>query len=65
MELLLYGLSAAVLVALFFSLMFWTNSFKNKKDKAAKDENLRKAGFAFAAYLVLNILRLWVEGNMM
>ena len=65
MEFLRYCLSAAVLVALFFTLMFWTQSFKYKKDKAVKNEKLRNAAVAFIAYLLLNVARLWVEGNMM
>ncbi|MBR2888957.1 MAG: hypothetical protein IKC09_01620 [Oscillospiraceae bacterium] len=63
MELLNYVLSAAVLAALVFTMLFFTQVIKNKDNKRAKDENLRKAGVAFFAYLALNLLRLWVEGQ--
>lgn len=64
MDILVYLLDALVLVALVVTLLFVTKAFKAKTDPAVKKENMAKAGITLVAYAALNMLRLYLEGQL-
>ena len=62
-------LSALIIICMIGAMLYVTKALKirkeNKasKDDAAKKQNLRMAGVFFFAYLLLNVLRLYLESN--
>ena len=64
MELWVNILSFGVLAALVVTMLFVTKAIKAKDDPTIKKESLTKAAFAIVAYLLLNMLRLYAEGQL-
>ena len=70
MDILLNVLSVLVIICLIGALLYFTKAMKAEKEKKAgktheeKNQNLRMAGIFCAAYLLLNLLRLYLENNL-
>ena len=64
MDILVYLLDGLVIVALISTMLFVTKAIKAKDEAPLKKKNLSMAGIAFFAYLVLNALRLYAEGQL-
>lgn len=64
MDILVYLLDALVLVALVIMMLYATKAIKVKNDPSVKKESLTKAVIAFVAYLILNALRMYAEGQL-
>lgn len=65
MEILVYLLDGLVIIALIATMFFVTKAMKAKNEPEIKKGNLSKAGIASLAYLLLNALRLYAEGNLL
>lgn len=65
MDILVYLLDGLVIIALIATMLFVTKAMKAKNEATLKKENLSKAGIAFIAYLVLNAIRLYAEGQLL
>ena len=70
MTIILDVLSVLVIICMIGAMLYVTKALKvrkeNKasKDDSAKKQNLRTAGIFFCAYLLLNLLRLYLESNL-
>lgn len=64
MDILIYFLSGAVVIALIATMLFVTKAIKAKQNLQERNQQLFKAGIAFVVYLVLNLARVYCEGNL-
>ena len=64
MEILLYILDMCVLVCLILGLVFAGKGVREKSDKALRREHMRRSGMMLAVYVALNVIRLYLGGQL-
>ena len=64
MDVLLYVLDMCVLVCLILGLVFAGKGVREKSDKALRREHMRRSGIMLCVYVVLNVTRLYLGGQL-